>query len=83
MCSSLESINIPDGVTDLIGAFRGCASLQSIEFPDHITEIQRQTCGSCTSLTSVKLPANLKKIEKYAFLAVPIYPLSYFLLSWS
>ena len=38
-CESLESVNIPDGVTEICEAFAGCSSLTNITIPDSVTKI--------------------------------------------
>ena len=50
-CTSLQSIVIPDSVTE-IGkeAFYGCSSLQSIVIPESVTEIGDETFKYCSSL---------------------------------
>jgi len=53
-CSSLTSINLPDGVTK-IGrqTFEGCSSLTSVNIPEGVTAIGAYTFWDCSSLTSV------------------------------
>lgn len=53
-CSSLESIIIPDGVTNIGGsAFRGCSSLTSIIIPENTTSIGTWAFYGCSSLKTV------------------------------
>ena len=53
-CTSLESINIPDGVTSIGNyAFQYCASLESINIPDGVTSIGTYAFQSCTSLNGI------------------------------
>lgn len=53
-CSSLESIIIPDGVTNIGGsAFYGCSSLTSIIIPENVTSIGTWAFYSCSSLKTV------------------------------
>ena len=55
-CSSLTSINIPDGVTSIWDrAFYGCSSLTSITIPDGVTSIWDRAFYGCSSLTSITL----------------------------
>ena len=56
-CKSLESITIPDSVTE-IGrwAFCGCSSLKSITIPDSVTEIGSHAFDGCSSLKSITIP---------------------------
>ena len=67
-CSSLTSINIPDGVTSIGGyAFYGCSSLTSITLPDGVTSIGNSAFFGCSSLTSITLPDGVTSINSYAF----------------
>ena len=50
-CSSLTSIEIPEGVTSIeYDAFDGCSSLTSIEIPASVTSIEGSAFGGCSSL---------------------------------
>ncbi len=53
-CSSLQSVTIPDGVTNICDrAFAGCNSLKSITIPDSVTNIGDWVFDSCDSLKTV------------------------------
>lgn len=67
-CKSLESIDIPEGVT-YIGtySFWGCTSLKNINLPSTVTKICDHAFANCTSLECIDLPAGLKEIGDYAF----------------
>lgn len=67
-CSSLESIIIPDGVTNIGGsAFYGCSSLESVTIPDGVTRIESATFDKCKSLKNIKLPDSVTNIGEFAF----------------
>ena len=63
-CTSLQSLVIPDSVTEIGGwnAFNGCTSLQSLVIPDSVTKIGGNTFSGCTSLQSVVIPDGCNKI---------------------
>ena len=67
-CISLESITIPDSVTEISeNAFYGCTSLRSITIPDSVTEISSETFEGCTALTSIAIPDSVTHIGEDAF----------------
>ena len=67
-CSSLTSVDIPDGVTSIgNGSFEICHSLTSITIPDSVTSIGNSAFDSCDSLTSVTIPDSVTSIGNYAF----------------
>ena len=67
-CSSLTSINIPDGVTSIrSSAFEGCSSLTSINIPDGVTSIGYDVFRDCTNLTSINIPDGVTSIRSSAF----------------
>lgn len=62
-CSSLQSIVIPDSVSEIgTHAFWDCSSLQTIVIPDSVTEIGGYAFCSCSSLQSIKIK-NPKLLE--------------------
>ena len=62
-CSSLTSIDIPDGVTGIGDyAFQNCSSLTSIDIPDGVTSIGRGAFYNCSSLTSIEIPDSVTSI---------------------
>lgn len=67
-CTSLVSINIPDGVTT-IGkqAFSNCSSLVIDYLPNTITSIGSNAFHGCSSLNLLSLPSNLTTIEYGTF----------------
>lgn len=67
-CSSLTSVEIPEGVTGIGGyAFSGCNSLTSIKIPEGVTNIEYGSFSRCTNLTEVKIPNSVTKIGSDAF----------------
>ncbi len=67
-CSSLTSIDLPDGLTSIgYAAFYKCSSLTSIDLPDGLTSIGDWAFGSCSSLTSIEIPNSVTSIGDYAF----------------
>ena len=67
-CSSLTSINIPDGVTSIGNcAFEDCTSLTSINIPDGVTSIGYDVFKDCTNLTSINIPDGVTSIGDLAF----------------
>ena len=67
-CSSLTSINIPNGVTSIgEAAFYDCISLKSITIPNSVTSIGSSAFCSCYSLTSITIPNSVTSIGSSAF----------------
>lgn len=67
-CTSMTSIDIPDGVTS-IGehAFAWCSGLTSINIPDGVTSIGKNAFADCTSLTEINIPNGVTSIERSVF----------------
>ena len=66
--SKLESIHIPDSVTEIkIEAFRRCEKLESIKLPNNLTTIYSFTFDYCPNLKTVVIPSSVKRIEVNAF----------------
>ena len=67
-CTSLTSINIPDGLISISdSAFYKCSSLNSINIPDGVTSIGGFAFCECSSLTSITIPNGVASIGEYAF----------------
>jgi hypothetical protein len=67
-CSSLTSINIPEGVTSIgYEAFRECSSLTSIKIPEGVTSIGYSAFSYCKSLTSINIPDGVTGIGIFTF----------------
>ncbi len=72
---ALKEIYIPSGVTQLpggdstVGVFSKCTSLSSVTFADDIklTVLGDASFNSCISLTEIKLPETLEKINLSVF----------------
>lgn len=67
-CYSLESVTIPNGITDIGNyAFNECYSLASVTMPSSMTSININAFYSCYSLASISIPSGLTNIGNYAF----------------
>ena len=67
-CSSLPSINLPEGVTSVGNyAFSDCSSLTSITLPEGVTSVGNYAFEGCSSLTSITLPEGVTSVGNYAF----------------
>jgi hypothetical protein len=67
-CSSLTTVNLPEGLTS-IGeiAFSGCSSLTTVNLPEGLTSIGRFAFDGCSKLASISLPTSLTSIGDYTF----------------
>lgn len=64
----IRNIKLPDSLYILDEkAFHDCRELQSIDFGSGLETIKGFAFQNCTSLTHVKLPPQMKSIERYAF----------------
>ena len=54
-CTSLTSVDIPEGVTELYNTFEDCTSLTNVNIPKGVTNLTSTFYG-CTSLTHVNIP---------------------------
>lgn len=67
-CTSLVSINVPDGVTTIGSrAFYNCSSLAIDYLSNTITSIGGSAFHGCSSLNLLSLPSNLTTIEYSTF----------------
>ena len=67
-CFSLQSITIPEGVTDIgAGAFAYCYALQSVTIPDSITSISMNEFYNCSSVQLITIPNGVTSIGSSAF----------------
>lgn len=66
--SGLQSLVIPDGVTELgVAAFQYCAQLQSVTLPAGITEIPIGCFSDCGALTGVSVPEGVTILRTSGF----------------
>jgi len=67
-CSSLTSVALPDGLTQLgDSVFYECSSLTSVALPDGLTQLGDYVFRGCSSLTSVSLPDGLTQLGDGVF----------------
>jgi len=76
--ASLErvTINSSAGVSVGAKAFAGCTSLSTVNL-GNVTEIGYGAFANCNSLTNITIPANITKIEDYAFYNTNIEQVSF------
>ncbi len=68
-CSSLESIDIPEGVDTLSeGALNGCSSLTRVTLPSTLTRMEDLVFGECSSLYSITIPSSVNYMGYEEFL---------------
>ena len=66
--SSLESVVIPNGVTELGSrAFQGCINLTTVSIPDSVRTIGMGTFEGCSNLKSLSIPDSVHTIGFNAF----------------
>ena len=67
-CSSLSSIELPEGLTSIGDwVFCDCSSLSSIKLPEGVTSIGHWAFCDCSSLSSIKIPEGVTSIGDGAF----------------
>ena len=63
MCTSLEHINIPSGVTSIgYQAFMNCINLQTVNIPSGVAKIEDYAFYNCKSLKDLDIPSNVSNI---------------------
>lgn len=67
-CTALESIVIPEGVTE-IGSkvFKGCTSLSSVKLPETLLTIGANAFEGCTELKSLYIPSKVASMPTSVF----------------
>ncbi len=76
VCSSLTSITIPEGVTEIDWeAFSGCSSLTSVTISEGITQIEAELFKGIP-LENVELPGTLTEVGKEAFYGIKSFRLT-------
>ncbi len=65
--TGIKSIEIPDSVTYINGAFSGCANLESVKLPEGLSKIDFGMFSFCISLRSIEIPDSVTKIDHMAF----------------
>jgi hypothetical protein len=67
-CSSLTSIDIPNGVKHIGDwAFSGCSSLKKVAIPKGVTRIGKGLFRDCSALKSVAIPNSVTEMSSSAF----------------
>jgi hypothetical protein len=64
---SLETVEIPNTVTDIGSYAFNASGLESIEIPDNVQSIGLAAFAECASLTEVKIPENIQSISGFLF----------------
>lgn len=65
----LVHIEIPNTVTELLGAFAFCDRLKTVVIPDSVAIVGASMFEACENLTEVTLFATVNKIESYSFMS--------------
>lgn len=67
-CTSLESIDIPNTVTEIYNqSFEGCSALRNIDLSNSVKIIAEGSFLGCTSLKTIDLPNSVTDINSNAF----------------
>ena len=67
-CSTLTSVEIPNGVTSIDSyAFYGSSNLERVEIPNSVTRIEEYAFENCSALADINVPENIEYIGYKAF----------------
>ncbi len=66
-CTSLESVEIPEGVTAIVGGFYGCTALEHVILPESLMIIGKECFTNCKSLQRISIPPNVQRLGEAAF----------------
>lgn len=89
-CTSLTTVNIPEGITTIPNrCFQNCSLLSPISLPSKLTTLGEYAFSGCTSITQIKLPTTVTLIDDGCFYnctsltTININELSITTLHWS
>ena len=67
-CTSLESVMIPEGTTEISNsAFAGCINLSYVNIPSTVETIGNNAFSNCMKLTNITIPSSVSSIGQRAF----------------
>ena len=67
-CTSLESFDMPNSVTDIDGQiFGNCTSLKTVHLSENLTDMGGATFWGCTSLTECYIPSSVPIVPNASF----------------
>ena len=67
-CTSLTTVNIPEGITTIPNrCFQNCSLLSPISLPSKLTTLGEYAFSGCTSITQITLPTTVTLIDDGCF----------------